>query len=111
MESKAVRDVKARTASGVQVMARLLGLNFNHRLAAVSAALRANPVRDMIFAAVLANNEVVERECIVGASAIAAALRDFPLRKGTHRDSPVDNTYTKWIALWAIAKRYYKDVS
>ena len=93
------------------VTARLLGLNFNHGLATVRAALRTNPVCNMVLAAVLANNEVVERERIVGTAAVAAALRDFPLRKGTHRDSPVDNTCTKRIALWAIAKRYYRDVS
>jgi hypothetical protein len=50
-----------------------LALDFDARFAAIGAAFGADSVSDVIAAAALAHNQVIERERIMSAAFIAAA--------------------------------------
>lgn len=52
----------------------LLGGSFDDRLTTICAAFWANPVRDMIFAAAFADNQMVERQRIVRTPPVTTTL-------------------------------------
>jgi hypothetical protein len=61
-----------------------LGFNFQDFAIPVMAATRANGVRQVHFPAVLASYQIARGERVVGAAAIAAALRQFTFRMRGH---------------------------
>lgn len=65
-----------------------LALDLDSRFAAIGPAFGADAVGDMIIAAVLAHNQMIERERIVSAAFIAAAPRMAFLGQGTHDNAP-----------------------
>ncbi len=79
-------SLKSNLAAGLAVIAY-----FDHGLALVRAAVRADMVRDVVFVAVFAANQMIERQRIVRAAAVTAATRMFSLRQRTHGLAPLNS--------------------
>ena len=67
---------------------RLFFLDFDNGLAAIAAALGANPVRQAIFAAVLAHDQMIEGETVMRTTFVPPGARDFAFWQRTHEAAP-----------------------
>jgi hypothetical protein len=52
----------------------LISIHFHHSLAFVRPALQADTVREMVFTTGLALDKVLQRQCIMCTTTVAAAL-------------------------------------
>jgi len=65
-----------------------LAADFDHGFTLVRAAVRANAVNDVIFVAVFAANEMIQRERIMRTAAVASADGMFSFWQRTHNTTP-----------------------
>lgn len=66
-----------------------LGLDFDDGLALVRPAARANPMCNVVFAAVFAANKVIQRQRVMGAPPVTTAAGLPSFRQWTHERTPL----------------------